>query len=125
VEAWIGVDFDSTLVVGDSWGGFDKPRTPVPAMVARVKSWLQEGKRVKIFTARVSHDGSEASRAIAHQARVAIEVWCLQHIGQWLEVTNVKDFGMVQLWDDRAVRVIPNTGQLCCLAKRDEEETIG
>ena len=40
-----------------------------------------------------------------------IKEWCLKHIGQKLEVTNVKDFGMIELWDDRAVQVIPNTGR--------------
>ena len=32
------------------------------------------------------------------------------HIGVALDVTNVKDFGMVELWDDRAVSVGLNTG---------------
>ena len=32
-----------------------------------------------------------------------IKRWCKQHIGRELEVTNVKDFGMIELWDDRAV----------------------
>jgi len=39
-----------------------------------------------------------------------IEEWCRQHIGQVLEVTNVKDFGMIELWDDRAIQVESNTG---------------
>lgn len=43
-----------------------------------------------------------------------IKEWCKQHIGFELEVTNVKDFGMIQLWDDRAVRVVANTGETCC-----------
>jgi hypothetical protein len=29
-------------------------------------------------------------------------------------VTCMKDYGMIQLWDDRAVRVVENTGQPCC-----------
>jgi hypothetical protein len=28
-----------------------------------------------------------------------------------LPVTNCKDLNMVELWDDRAVQVVPNTGQ--------------
>jgi hypothetical protein len=40
-----------------------------------------------------------------------IEAWCVEHIGVVLPVTNVKDFGMIELWDDRAVQVVPNTGQ--------------
>jgi hypothetical protein len=41
----------------------------------------------------------------------AIDAWCLQHIGQILPVTNVKDFAMAELWDDRAVQVRINTGE--------------
>lgn len=50
--------------------------------------------------------------------RFHIEQWCLKHIGVVLEVTNVKDFGMVELWDDRCVRVLKNTGQPCCGEQR-------
>jgi hypothetical protein len=32
-------------------------------------------------------------------------------LGQKLEVTCVKDLGMEQLFDDRAVQVVPNTGK--------------
>ena len=28
-----------------------------------------------------------------------------------LEITNVKDFYMIELWDDRVVQVVPNSGQ--------------
>lgn len=43
-------------------------------------------------------------------ARQAIEKFCREHIGQVLEVTCTKDFGMIELWDYRAVQVIQNTG---------------
>jgi hypothetical protein len=43
--------------------------------------------------------------------REAIEGWCREHVGQVLTVTNAKDFGMIELWDDRAVTVEFNTGQ--------------
>ena len=41
-----------------------------------------------------------------------IKRWCKQHIGRELEVTNVKDFGMIELWDDRAIQVKKNTGRI-------------
>ena len=28
-----------------------------------------------------------------------------------LEITNAKDMDMIELWDDRCVQVIPNTGK--------------
>lgn len=44
----------------------------------------------------------------------AVHLWLLKHgIGE-LAVTNVKDFGMAELWDDRAVRVLTNQGVNCC-----------
>ena len=36
--------------------------------------------------------------------------WCEDHIGQKLPVTNLKDYGLIELWDDRAVRVVKNRG---------------
>lgn len=76
-------------------------------MVERVKIWLAEGKQVKIFTARVC-DGLESTRK-------TIEDWTEKHIGTRLEVTNIKDFALLELWDDRAVRVVKNKGCPCCM----------
>lgn len=103
---WIGVDLDGTLAVYDGWKGINRIGKPVPAMLKRVKSWLARGIEVKIFTARAfNFDGSPIPESVA-----LIEQWCVKHVEQKLEVTNRKDFGMIELWDDRAVQVIPNTG---------------
>jgi len=86
-------------------------------MVARVKAWLAAGTTVKIFTARVGkgqHEDPECDRILRQEATDALRAWSLRHIGVALDVTNVKDFGMIELWDDRAVRVVPNTGERCC-----------
>ncbi len=103
--SWIGVDLDGTLAYYDYWRGPNHIGDPVPAMLARVRSWLDDGRRVKVFTARVSNPDT------ATEARAAIEAWCEAHLGARLEVTNVKDFGMLALWDDRAVQVVTNTGR--------------
>jgi hypothetical protein len=103
VSGWIGVDLDGTLAVYDGWQGADHIGDPVPAMVARVRRWLTEGVDVRIFTARVSHERDAVLPVI--------EEWCREHLGRVLPVTNTKDYGMVELWDDRAVQVVPNTGQ--------------
>lgn len=110
-NGWIGVDFDATLAHYDRWQGPEHCGAPIPAMVERVKAWLDEGRPVKVFTARVYHDGTPRREADAIVARRAIQAWCLRHIGQALEVTNVKDWAMVELWDDRAVQVEANKGQ--------------
>jgi len=112
VKGWIGVDLDGTLAVYDGWRGPEHIGEPVPEMVLRVKAWLAAGEEVRVFTARCHANG----RAGLEQSRVIIliEEWCRQHIGVVLPVTNIKDFGMKALWDDRAVRVVANTGQPCC-----------
>jgi hypothetical protein len=108
---WIGVDLDGTLAMYESWQGPTHIGEPVPAMVERVKRWLAEGREVRIFTARVSHDGSMERIREAGAAMSAIKKWTTEHIGRVLPVTNVKDYAMIELWDDRAVQVTPNTGE--------------
>ena len=105
MSGWIGVDLDGTLARYDGWKGLGHIGDPIPAMMQRIDYWLSRGQTVKIFTARVSVPEPERSQVIA-----AIHEWCDRHDLPRLEVTNVKDFGMIELWDDRAIQVIPNTG---------------
>lgn len=102
-SGWVGFDLDGTLAEYDGWKGIEHIGAPVPAMVDRVRRLLVEGVAVKVFTARVS--GRDAEEAAA-----PIKRWCLEHIGQELPVTNVKDFGMWALYDDRCIAVEMNTG---------------
>lgn len=112
MRGWIGVDLDGTLAHYTGWKGPTHIGSPVPLMLERVRAWLKEGKDVRIFTARVSSDGTERRDREAAEARVAIEDWCAIHVGRVLPVTNVKDYAMVELFDDRAVTVEQNTGRL-------------
>jgi hypothetical protein len=109
-SGWIGVDLDRTLAHYDHWRGVTHIGEPIPLMLQRVKDWLAGGSDVRIFTARVSDYGTHQSQFEAQEARSAIEAWCEKHLGKKLPVTNVKDYHMYQLWDDRAVQVFPNTG---------------
>lgn len=106
MSGWIGVDLDGTLAEYGGWKGPYHIGAPVEKMLQRVKRWIAEGRDVRIFTARVSPDnpGAEASRD-------AIASWCRDYIGCALPVTATKDFGMIELWDDRCVQIIPNTGR--------------
>jgi len=119
ISGWLGVDLDGTLAkYGGAWGNGEIGE-PIPLMVEKVKEKLEEGVKVKIFTARVCvapHLHSEESNASATQEfadeqRAKIEKWCERHLGQKLEVTAQKDFLCIEIWDDRAVRVIMNTGR--------------
>ena len=118
MSGWIAVDFDGTLATYGTWLGADHMGEPIGPMVDRVKRWLAEGREVRIFTARVGTSGrpngagQSDDEAFAAQQRLQIQAWCRQHIGRELQVTATKDFGMVELWDDRAVQVRMNTGEV-------------
>ena len=101
-KGWTGVDLDGTLAYYDGWKGSSYIGEPVAKMVDRVIKWVKKGRNVKIFTARVSEpDYDEA----------VIQAW-LEKVGIGrLPVTNVKDMHMIELWDDRCVQVIKNTGE--------------
>jgi hypothetical protein len=102
-EGWIGVDLDGTLAVYEGWKGEEHIGEPVPLMLQRVKTWVAEGRRVKIFTARAY--GREHVVPIVHD-------WLVQHGLPPLEVTCVKDYACLEIWDDRAVHVQQNTGRV-------------
>lgn len=123
MSGWIGVDLDGTLAEYGGWMGPGHIGAPIPKMVARVKKWLAEGQEVRIMTARVwpytgvlrpenampVPDGLAGQSAL--EAACAIGDWCREHIGQLLPITCVKDYAMIELWDDRAVQVAVNTGE--------------
>ena len=103
---WIGVDLDGTLAKHDLWISKHHIGKPVPQMMKRVKMWIDRGIRVKIVTARASEaDGIPP-----------VKSWLKKQGLPELEVTNQKDFSMIELWDDRAVQVgavhaLPHRGQ--------------
>lgn len=106
-DGWIGVDLDGTLAVHEDNWTYPDIGAPVIPMVNRVKAWLAQGYDVRILTARVAPEwGADA----IEETRQLIEDWCLQWLNKVLIVTCSKDSKMIELWDDRAVHVVPNTG---------------
>lgn len=111
---WIGVDLDGTLAHYDGWQGISHIGDPIPEMLERVKLWLNEKRDVRIFTARAyrmlypvgSLEHEESKLVVCH-----IHYWLESHGLPPLPVTCFKDFSMVELWDDRCVQVVPNTGR--------------
>lgn len=75
-------------------------------MLARVKAWVAEGREVRILTARAAGEELEV-----FDAETAIQEWLVEQGLPELAVTCSKDLNMIELWDDRAVQVIPNTGR--------------
>lgn len=100
MAGWIGVDLDGTLAIYTGWQGADNIGDPIKPMLNRVKQWLSEGTEVRIFTAR----------ATIPEQIPPVQAWLEKHGLGGLAVTNVKDFGMIELWDDRCIQLIPNTG---------------
>ena len=112
-RCWVGVDFDGTLSRDDAEGHFDPPYPlgePVPEMVTMVRSLLEEGVTVKIFSAR----------ACEPQSIPLIQAWAERHGLGRLEVTNSKDFDLIRFYDDRAIQVVPNRGKSVGWHTRDE-----
>lgn len=105
MDGWIGVDLDGTLARYDGWVSETHIGEPIEPMLERVRSWLADGIEVRVFTAR-------ACRGQDSDAVRAVEDWTERHVGRRLAVTCQKDYGMIQLWDDRAIRVEPNTGRI-------------
>lgn len=97
---WIGVDLDGTLAHYDSTKGPNVIGQPIKPMLNRVLDWLNAGKDVRIFTARAS----------VPELIPEVVAWCKEHLGREIPVTNVKDFGTIEIWDDRAVQVEMNKG---------------
>ncbi len=107
-EPYIAVDLDGTLARFERWLGPMIIGPPIPKMVERVKNWLAEGEVVKIMTARITAvPGLPFDRAASISN---VQDWCEKHIGKRLDVISEKDYLMLQLWDDRAIQVIPNEG---------------
>lgn len=138
-QPWIGFDLDGTLAKYDKWEGIDHIGEPVKPMVDLIKKLHDEGKVVKIITARVAprsnietkfdpyltdkavYDavGRENEEKYADVYRKAdwtayefIADWCLKNLGFLPEITHEKDHLMIECYDDRVKQVIPNDGRL-------------
>lgn len=103
-SGWIGVDLDGTLAHYDGFKGKNVIGAPVMPMLRRVKNWIARGQTVRIFTARAAEGDPAVTKAI--------QDWCEANGLPRLSVTCVKDTHMTRLYDDRAVQVRHNTGEI-------------
>ncbi|MCD4718868.1 MAG: hypothetical protein K8S13_03285 [Desulfobacula sp.] len=101
-KMWTGVDLDGTLAYYNRMSSYDEVGEPVPAMLALVKKMINNGIRVKIFTARVQDP----------EQLPLIRKWFKENGLPELEITNIKDYNMQRLYDDRCIQVERNTGRL-------------
>jgi len=111
VKKVIAVDLDGTMAQYNGREHIDynpsKVGQPIPRMIARIKAWLNAGMDVVIFTARVHPSNGKDEVAVCEKA---IKKFCKDTIGQELEITCEKRPTFVEIWDDRAVRVIKDSG---------------
>lgn len=113
-KGWYGYDLDGTLAIYSVWAGPDIIGRPIPIAIAHLKGLLDQGKNVKIFTARVCSLQTPEDILVS---TATIEAWCLEHIGRVLPITAEKDFYLIEYYDDRAIQVEFNTGKLLTFEK--------
>ena len=115
-KGWIAVDFDGTLVARSSQAeGIGEPIMP---MLERVWQWLEEGRDVRLFTARAyPPPGSE------HKLK-PLRAWMREWLGKELPITCTKDPEMCALFDDVAVSVGQDTGELAIASGNETEELV-
>ena len=101
MEPWIGFDLDGTLAYESEWQGVEFIGEPIMPTIELLKSYIKNGNKCKIFTARAGQEGAES----------AIHLWLEKQGLPKLEVTNQKDYGLMFFFDDRAIPVENNTGR--------------
>jgi hypothetical protein len=140
-EGWYGFDLDGTLAKYDGWKGIDHIGEPVKPMVDLIKRMHDEGKVVKIMTARVAPRENpewrfnpykdrpeyargegpvDAERGVLWAfynrkewgAMEFVADWCQHYLGFIPEIVYQKDHLMLELYDDRVKQVVPNEGWL-------------
>ena len=108
IYPWVGFDLDGTLAEYHTFVSPTHIGEPIQPIVEKLNWYLDQGMNVKIFTARLS----EEDPMIRLEILQAIDAWTTKVFGKALPVTCIKDYGMIRLYDDRAVQVETNTGRI-------------
>lgn len=99
----IAVDLDGTLVEYHGWQGPEHIGEIIMPIFLRVVEWLASGYDVVIFTARIHNDPV---------AEKYLRNWLDAHGLDEVGITNIKTPDITQFWDDRAVGVKFNKGEI-------------
>ena len=132
-KGWYGFDLDGTLAKYDGWRGIIHIGKPIAPMVKLIQQMHDEGKVVKIMTARVAPkaepETGENPYTLNHLTVEApdvqtwalkdrwgpleyIQEWCYRNLGFVPDIVYQKDHLMLELYDDRVKQVVPNEGWL-------------
>jgi hypothetical protein len=113
------VDMDGTLFEYHGWTKWNEFGPPIKLMVDRVLAWHAEGRDVRVFTARMPLPQDEMVEQTCYKTgekfngvmmKKAIADHCEAHFGIRLRAQCYKDLNTIEIWDDRAVGVVANTG---------------
>jgi len=104
------VDLDGTLAEYGEFKGESKIGKPITKMKTRVMNWIKKGDTVIIFTARARNE-----KNIGY-----VKDWLKENGFPDLEVTNVKYPKFDVIYDDKAIQVKKNTGELVGPTKETE-----
>lgn len=107
---WIGVDIDGTLAKYEGWKGWDHIGDPIPETVKKVKTWIDKGITVCIFTARTSEVSRARNNITFEQVKEVIDNWCKKNLGFTLPIKKEKDCWMLGAIDDSIIQMDNNTG---------------
>lgn len=107
-KGWYGFDLDGTLFRYEGDHSVIGPPLKKGDAFKVLKKYVAQGKKCKIVTARVA-EGSSVQ--IKHEIK-AIQDLTQKYFGKRLEVVSGKDTNMIKLYDDKAVAVQNNTGNL-------------
>lgn len=119
-KGWIGVDMDGTLFTYTEWTSWDTFGTLIKPMGDRVLQWISERKDVRIFTARMPLPHEQEIEQTCYKTgqkfngvmmKKAIADHTERHLGVRLRAQCYKDLHCIEIWDDRAIGVVANTGQ--------------
>lgn len=132
-KGWYGFDLDGTLAKYDGWKGIDHIGDPIAPMVKLIRQMHDEGKVVKIMTARAAPKEKPETKPNPYRTGnwcveapdvqtwalknewtplEFIQEWCYRHLGFVPEIVYQKDHLMLELYDDRVKQVVPNEGWL-------------
>jgi hypothetical protein len=104
---WYAFDLDGTIAEYHQWEGELAIGKPIAPTVELMRKMVKEGCIVKIFTARLSFPNRD------HDAIVnAIQDWLEEQGLPRLEVTATKDWRFKEFYDDKAIAVEQNTGEM-------------
>ena len=120
-KGWIGVDMDGTLFEYTEWTKWNEFGRLIVPMGERVIRWVKEERKdVRIFTARMPLPQDEEIEQTCYKTgekfngvmmKKAIADHCERELGFRLRAQCYKDLHCIEIWDDRAVGVVANTGQ--------------